>query len=235
MLGPLVNAAAIAVCSLLGCFVLRGIPPRVSESVTKAAGLSVVYIGIKGAFESQNALLLIISLVVGAVVGELIGIDALMNRAGRWAEKKLTSGKFANGNFSSGNFAAGFVSATILFCTGSMAVVGAMRSGMTGSHEMLFAKSVLDGAMSVVFGASQGIGVLFSAISVLVYEGGIALASMAAGELLSPEIVTEMSAAGSLVIVGIGFNFLGVKEIRVANLIPAVFVPWIWLGITGLF
>ena len=115
-----------------------------------------------------------------------------------------------------------------------MAIVGSMQSGL-GNHDMLFAKSVLDGTMSLVFGASMGIGVAFSALPVLIYQGGIALASQAISGYIRPEIVNEMSAVGSLVIAGIGFNFLGVKEIKVANLIPAMFIPLIWMSLVNLF
>ncbi|MDR2792518.1 MAG: DUF554 domain-containing protein [Treponema sp.] len=227
MIGPIVNALAVAVCSLIGCFMVRGIPQRFEEIIKKAAGLAVVYIGLKGAFESRHTLLLIMSLVIGAVIGEYINIDLRMNRFGGWAEKKF--------GMSGGTFSKGFVSASILFCTGSMALVGSIQSGLQGNHEMLFAKSILDGSMSIVFSASMGIGVLFSAIPVLAYQGGIALAAKAISGLLTADIITEMSAVGSLVITAIGFNFLSIKEIKVANLIPAMFIPWIWLGITGLF
>ncbi|MDR2446530.1 MAG: DUF554 domain-containing protein [Treponema sp.] len=226
MLGPLVNSLAIVVCSLIGCFIVRGIPERFEEIIKKAAGLAVIYIGLKGTFESRRTLLLIMSLVIGAVIGECLNIDSCMNRFGGWAEKKL--------GMSDGTFSKGFVSASILFCTGSMAFVGSIQSGLQGNYEMLFAKSILDGSMSIVLGASLGIGALFSAFPVLVYQGGIALAAMAISGLLTAEIITEMSAAGSLVIAAIGFNFLGVKEIKVANLIPGMFIPWIWLGITGM-
>jgi uncharacterized membrane protein YqgA involved in biofilm formation len=227
MLGPLVNALVIAVCSLLGCFIIRGIPARFEEIMKKAIGLSIIYSGIKGAMENERVLLLIMSMVIGALIGELINIDALMNRAGDWAEKRL--------GMSGGAFSKGFVSATILFCTGSMSIVGAMQSGLQGNHEMLFTKSILDGSMSLVFSASMGIGVLFSAIPLLVYEGGIALVSRAVRTILTPVIISEMSAVGSLLVAAIGFNFLGVKEIRVANLIPAVFIPWMYLGVSALF
>jgi uncharacterized membrane protein YqgA involved in biofilm formation len=232
MLGPLVNAAAIVVCGLIGCFVIRGIPPRFEEIIKKAIGLSVMFVGIKGAFDNQMVLLLIFSMVIGAVIGEGINIDKQMNRLGIWAEKKLGFGG-ADGN-SGGSFSKGFVSASILFCTGSMAIVGSMQSGLQGNHEILFAKSILDGAISVVFGASMGIGAAFSAIPVLVYEAAIALASQGIRDMLSPEIIREMSAVGSLLVAAIGFNFLGVKEIKVANLIPAIFIPWIYLGFKGL-
>jgi uncharacterized membrane protein YqgA involved in biofilm formation len=111
-----------------------------------------------------------------------------------------------------------------------MAIVGSMQSGLQGNHETLFAKSVLDGSMSLVFGASMGVGAAFAAIPVLLYQGGIVLASVAVKDLLSPAVIREMSAVGSLLIAAIGFNFLGVREIRVANLIPAVFIPWIYLA-----
>ncbi|AEF82381.1 DUF554 domain-containing protein [Leadbettera azotonutricia] len=222
MLGPIVNAAAIVVCALVGVFLVRGIPERFEEITKKAIGLSIIYVGIKGALDNQRVLLLIMSMVAGAVIGELINIDKWMNRLGSWAERRM--------GMSGGTFAKGFVSASILFCTGSMAIVGSMQSGLLGNHETLFAKSILDGSISIVFGASMGIGVVFSAIPVFVYQAGIALASMAVRDLLTPDIVREMSAVGSLLVAAIGINFLGVKEIRVANLIPAIFIPWAYIA-----
>ena len=227
MLGPIVNALAIIVCSLLGCFVIRGVPERFEEIIRKAIGISVVYLGIQGALDNRDVLLLIMSMVIGAVAGELINIDRLMNRLGGWTEKRL--------GMSGGAFSKGFVSASILFCSGSMAIVGSIESGLQGHYQTLFAKSILDGSISLFVAASLGIGVAFSALPVLVYQGGIVLAAMAVKAMLTPEIITEMSAVGSLLIAGIGYNFLGVKEIRVANLIPAIFVPWVWIGVKGLF
>jgi uncharacterized membrane protein YqgA involved in biofilm formation len=226
MLGPVVNAAAIVVCALVGRFLVRGVPERFEGIIKKAIGLSIVYVGLKGAMDNRRVLLLIMSMVIGAALGELANIDRLMNRFGGWTERKL--------RMSGGTFARGFVSAAILFCTGSMAIVGSMQSGLQGNHETLFAKSILDGSISLVFGASMGIGVAFAAIPVLVYQAGIALASMAVKDLLSPEIIREMSAVGNLLVAAIGFNFLGVKEIRVANLIPAIFVPLAYFGLETL-
>jgi uncharacterized membrane protein YqgA involved in biofilm formation len=227
MLGPLVNAAVIVVCALAGCFLIRGIPERFEEIIKKAIGLAIIYVGIKGAMDNQRVLLLIMSVVGGSIIGELINIDGLMNRFGAWAERKLSRGAAQ----SKGNFSRGFVSASIIFCTGSMAIVGSLQSGLQGNHETLFAKSILDGSISVVFGASLGIGVAFSAIPVLLYQGGIVLASLAARDLLSPGMIREMSAVGSLLIAAIGFNFLSIKEIRVANLIPAIFIPGIYIAL----
>ncbi|MDR2073276.1 MAG: DUF554 domain-containing protein [Spirochaetaceae bacterium] len=239
MLGPVVNALTVAVCSCLGCFLIRGIPPRFEDTLKKGIGLAIIYVGIRGAMENQRELLLIVSLVLGALAGELIDIDGWMNRLGLWAEKKLRMEGAKEGGRS---FAKGFVSASILFCTGSMAIVGSMQSGLTGNHQILYAKSILDGSISLVFGASMGIGVLFSAIPVLVYQGGITLLSIAARDFLSPEIITEMSAVGNLLVAAIGFNFVCLAgnapdeagEIKVANLIPAIFIPWIYIGLEEL-
>ena len=227
------NAAVIVVCALAGCFLIRGIPPRFEEILKKAIGLAVIYVGIKGAMDNRRVLLLIMSLVSGAIIGELINIDALMNRLGAWAEKKLYSGRGERGEKTSGAFSKGFVSASILFCTGSMSIVGSMQSGLQGNHEILFAKAILDGSISLVFGASMGIGVAFSALPVLVYQGGIVLLARAVSGFLSDEIIREMSAAGSLLVAAIGFNFLATREIKVANLIPAIFVPWLVIGLFG--
>jgi uncharacterized membrane protein YqgA involved in biofilm formation len=235
MLGPLVNALTVIICSLAGCFLVRGIPERFGEIVKKAIGLSIIYVGIRDAMESQRVLLLIISMVTGAVLGELIGIDRGMNALGAWAEKKLAGKGGAKKTDASGSFAGGFVPASVIFCSGSMAIVGSIQSGLEGNHEILFAKSILDGAISIVFGASMGIGVCFSAIPVLVYQGGIVLLSLALRDILTPEIVREMSAVGSLLVAAIGFNFLSVKEIPVANLIPAIFIPWLYLAAEGFF
>ena len=230
MLGPIVNALVVIVCSLAGCFLIRGIPDRFEELLKKAIGLSIIYVGIRGAMDNERILLLIMSMVAGAIIGEFINIDKWMNRVGLWAEKKLGMTGTGPAN-SKRNFSKGFVSASIIFCTGSMAIVGSMQSGLQGNHETLFAKSILDGSISLVFGASMGIGVAFSALPVLVYEGAIVLASLAIRDYLTEEIIREMSAVGSLIIAGIGFNFLGVKEIKVANLIPAIFIPWAWLAL----
>lgn len=225
MLGPVVNAAAIVLCALLGRYVVRGLPERFEEIIKKAIGLSIVYIGIAGALENQRVMVLILSMVAGSVLGELIDLDGAMNRLGRWAEAKL--------GFTDGNFSKGFVNASILFCTGSMAIVGAMNSGLSGNHEMLFAKSILDGVISIVFASAMGLGVAFSAVPVLLYEGAIALGAGLVKGWMTPAIITEMSAVGSLLIAAIGFNFLLTRQIKVANLIPAIFLPWLFLALEG--
>jgi len=230
MLGPIVNAVVVLVCALAGCFLVRGIPSRFEEILKTAIGVSIIFVGIKGAFDNQRTLLLIMSMVGGSMLGELINIDSFMNRLGLWAERRLGMGDGGKGR----SFSKGFVSASILYCTGSMAIVGSIQSGLMGNHEILYAKSILDGATSIVFGASMGIGVVFSAIPVLLYQSFIALAAMAVKDLLTADIIREMSAVGSLLIAAIGFNFLGVKEIKVANFIPAIFIPLVYMTVESL-
>jgi len=172
-------------------------------------------------------MLLIVSMVAGSIIGEWINIHKAMNQFGLWAEKKF--------GFGEGNFAKGFVTSSILFCTGSMAIVGAMQSGLAGNHEMLYAKSILDGVIAIIFASTMGIGVAFSALPVFLYEGAIALGAGYIKDWLTPEIITEMSAVGSLLIAALGFNFLEVKEIKVANMIPAIFLPWLFIAIETAF
>lgn len=227
MLGPIVNAAAIILCSVAGTYIVKGVPERFEALVMKAVALALIYMGIAGALENQRVMVLILSLVLGAVLGEGVNLDKQMNRLGQWVETRL--------GFSEGGFAKGFVTASILFCTGSMAIVGALDSGLRGDHEMLFAKAILDGVIAIVFASQMGISVAFSALPVLFYEGAIALGSAYMRDWLTEEIIREMSAVGSLLIAGIGFNFLGIKEIKVANLIPAIFLPWLFIALEGLF
>ena len=231
LLGSIVNAAAIIVCGLVGCFLVRGLPSRYDETIKKAIGLSIMFLGIRGALNNENFLLLLLSLAIGGALGELINIDAFMNRLGQWAEKKLTVGNSEDGR----SFSKGFVTTSILYCSGSMAILGAFQSGLAGDHEMLFAKSTIDGIASIIFGASMGIGVVFSAVTVFVYQSGITLLSVAVSSFLTADMIREMAAVGSLVVAAIGFNFLGVKEIRIANFIPAIFMPIVYIVIEGLF
>lgn len=227
MLGPAVNGIAIIICALAGKFLIRGLPDRFATIIKTALGLAVIYIGISGSLESKHVMILIISMVAGSILGEWINIEKGMNALGQWAERKF--------GFGEGNFAKGFIAASILYCTGSMAIIGAMQSGLQGNHEMLFAKSVLDGVTAVVFASTMGIGVAFSAVPVFLYEGVIALGASYIKDWLTPEIIAEMSAVGSLLIAALGFNFLEIKEIKVANMIPAIFLPWLFIAIQNAF
>ncbi|MEI8216666.1 MAG: DUF554 domain-containing protein [Eubacteriales bacterium] len=227
MLGPIVNAITIIICALVGTFLIKNIPERFDEIIRKGIGICLLYMGIKGAMENQRVMLLILSIVIGSIIGEMIDFDKGMNKIGEWAESKI--------GLSQGKFSKGFVMASLLFCTGSMAIVGSLNSGLSGNYEMLFAKSILDGVISIVFGSTLGIGVAFSAVPVFLYEGIMTLGASFVKDWLTPEIIREMSAVGSLLICALGLNFLEIRQIKVANMIPAIFIPWIYIGITSMF
>ncbi len=225
--GTLVNAAAIAACGVLGTFVVRNVPERFNEIIVKATGLSILFIGISGALKNEHVMLLILSMVIGSIIGEWIDIDGKMKKCGDALEKKM--------NFGKGNFSEAFVTSTILFVTGALAIVGAMNSGFSQDHSMLYAKSILDGVIALVFAGTMGIGVAFSAIPVLIYEGIIAVIAAFVGDFMPTEMITEMGAVGSLLIAAIGFNFLDIKQIKVANMIPAMFIPCIYFAALGVW
>ena len=219
MLGTLVNVAAILLGGAVGLLFKKGLNEKLSGAVMTGLGLVVLYIGIDGALEGQNALIATISIVVGGLVGTLLDLDGLVNRGAHWLEGKIVK-KDANGRFGEG-----FVTASLLFCVGAMAVVGALNSGLSGDHSLLFTKSLLDGVSAVIFAAAFGPGVLLSAVCVLVYQGGITLLAQAVATLLTDAVVAEMTCVGSLLIIGIGLNLLGVTKIKVMNYILAIFLP----------
>lgn len=226
LLGTIVNTIAIVVGSLFGLLLKGGIPKRYSTTVMHAMALAVLAIGLKGALGCDHLLLMIFSLAIGSAFGEWLGIEEGLARLGNWLETRLTAG---------GDFSKGFVAASLLFCVGSMAVVGSLESGLTGNHQTLFAKSVLDGIASVVFASSLGIGVLFSAVSVFVYQGAITLTASLVKPYLVAEVIGQMSAVGGLLIAAIGINLLEIKTLRVGNMLPAVFMPFLYHGIITLW
>ena len=220
MLGTIVNALAIVAGSLVGLFFKGGIPEKYNDTVMKAIGLAVVLIGIMGALKTEDVMLVIISLAIGSVLGEFLRIEDNLDNLGVWIEGKI--GK------KDGGIAKGFVAASLLFCVGSMAIVGALEGGLTGNHQTLYAKSVLDAITSVIFTSTLGIGVIFSSVVVLIYQGGIALTASFMKDLLTVEVVREMSAIGGLLIMAIGFNILEFKRIKVGNMLPGVFIPLLY-------
>lgn len=221
MLGTIVNALAIVVGALVGLVFKGGIPEKYNETVMKAIGLAVVLIGIMNALKVQDLLLVIFSLAIGSIIGEFLDIEDKLESLGKWIEKKLSKGD-------EDSIAKGFVTASLLFCVGSLAIVGSLESGLSNNHQTLFAKSVLDGISSIVFASSMGIGVLFSAVPVFLYQGFITLTAGFMKQFLIEAVITDMSAVGGLLIVGIGFNILEFKKIKVGNMLPAIFVPLIY-------
>ncbi|MFH2067711.1 MAG: DUF554 domain-containing protein [Pseudomonadota bacterium] len=226
MLGTIVNVAAIIAGSLLGIAIKGGLPVRYSRILMDAIGLSVVLIGMKNALGSNDLLIVILSLVIGCIIGEFFGIERGLNLIGRWFDQKLAS--------SYGNISQGFVAASLIYCIGAMAIVGSLESGLSGNHQTLFAKSVLDGVTSIVMASTLGIGVMLSSLPVLIYQGGITLSAGFLKPLLNPEVISQMSATGGLLIMAIGFNLLEIRKINVGNMLPAIFVPLLFFGIQNL-
>ncbi|MDD3213775.1 MAG: DUF554 domain-containing protein [Eubacteriales bacterium] len=230
MIGTLINVAAILVGSSLGLLLKRGFRKNIADVVMQGLGLCVILIGLNGALKTDNTLLMILSVVVGGVIGSLLGIEKRLNDLGAYAQRKLV-----RSNDGENTFAKAFVTASLVFCVGAMAVVGALDSGIRGDHSTLIAKSALDGVASIVFASALGPGVMLSAVPVLLYQGAIALLGNLVAPLLSDMVIQEMSSVGGLLIVGIGINMLLKTEIKVADLLPAVFIPFLYFPIVSLF
>lgn len=234
--GTLVNAAAILVGSLLGMLLtwLAGhfstllpagstlLAERLKTIIMQGVALCVMYLGISGCLEGNNSLIAILSMVLGALIGELLDLDKRMRSLGDWVQKR-TEHLVTNGGQAS--ISEGFVTASLLFCVGAMAIVGALQDGLTGDHSTLFAKSLLDGISSIVFGASLGLGVAFSAVAILLYQGSISLMASFLQPYLGDAVIAEMTCVGSLLIVALSLNMLGLTKIKVMNLVPAIFLP----------
>lgn len=205
---------------------------KISDTIMSGLALCIIYMGISGALECQHVLICIISMVVGGLIGELIDIDKGLNSLGDKIEEKLNKGK-VDVSKEKVSISQGFVSASLLFCVGAMAVVGALNSGLFGNNDTLFAKSALDGVSSFLFSLTMGIGVLLSAVAVFLYEGIIACGAFLLKGVLSTAVITEMNAVGSLLILALGINMILKANIKVANLLPAMLVPIIF-GIIGM-
>ncbi len=227
MLGTFVNCLAIIAGSLVGIGFKNGIPEKYNKIVMHAIGLSVILVGLKSALACDDLLVIIISLAFGSIAGEFIGIEDYLERLGNFLEK------FFSG--SSSGFSAGFVTASLMYCVGSMAIVGSLESGLTGSHDTLFAKSALDGIVSIILSSSLGIGVLFAAVPVLLYQGAITLMAGALKPLLVPSVIAQMSSVGGLLIVAIGLNMIRENKLKVGNMLPAVFLPLVYFFVRSFF
>lgn len=226
MLGTIVNAAAIIAGSLIGLLFSKGIPDNYKEIVMGGVGLSVILIGIKSALVSDNLIIVILSVILGALIGEFLKIETRLESLGKYLESKV-----AARSSDTSSFARGFVTASLVFCVGSMAIVGSLESGLTGNHQTLFAKSILDGVTSIIFASAMGLGVMFSSAAVFLYQGLITLTAVLMKNLLVPEIISQMTSVGGLLILAIGLNLLKITTIRVGNLIPGIFLPLLWYGL----
>ena len=222
LVGTLVNTASVIVGALIRLLLGNILPERLRDTVMKGLGLCTLFVGISGMLESTNALIAIISMAAGAVIGELCDLDGHLNRFAAGLEKKIKRGREGGPSL-----AEGFVTASLVFCVGAMTIVGALNDGLTGNHEMLFTKATLDFVSSIIFASSLGLGVMLSAAAVFTIQGGIAcLASLVAPILQqNPNTVPEMTVVGSILIVGISLNLLGIAKLKIMNYVPAIFLP----------
>lgn len=231
LLGTLINALLIIVGTIIGRL-LKNIPENMKQTVMYAIGLAVTVIGLQMGFESGQFLIVIISLVFGAVIGEWIDLDLQLNRLGQWLEAKV--GKNKKGENIS--IAQGFVSATLIFVIGSMAILGSLDSGLRNDHDLLIVKGLIDGFTSIILATTLGIGVLLSAIPVILYQGTIALFATQISRVIPEEalalFIREMTATGGIMIVAIGLNMIGLTKIRVANLLPGILVVAVVVAIS---
>ena len=230
MLGVIVNVIAVLLGGGIGLLCKRGIPARLTDAVMLGLGLCTVYIGIDGALAGENILIVIGAMVLGAIVGTLLDIDGAINRLGAWVE-----GKFSRNEGGKISLAQGFVTASLLFCVGSMTVVGSLNAGILGDNQMLYTKSTLDLVSSAMLSASLGAGVLLSAAFVLVFQGSLVLLSSLIAPVLTYAAIAEMTCAGSLLIIAIGLNLMGLAKIKVADYMPAILFAPVLVWIVSLF
>jgi uncharacterized protein len=247
MFGVVVNALSIVVGSLLGVAIKRGIKDKYTQTIIQGLGLAVVALGIMGSLEANNMLIVIVSIAIGSIIGEWIDIekqlenmgDKIQNRFSKPKDNTRSIGSVATAISSDSELeeenksgiAKAFVAATLMYCSGGMAIVGSLQSGLEQNHTTLFIKSILDGVTSIVLASAMGIGVVFSAIPLLLYQGLIAISASFAKGLLTDVVVADMSSIGGILILGIGINILGLSKIKVGNMIPAVIIPIIYYSI----
>jgi len=221
MKGTIVNVIAIIAGSSIGFILKNKFPEKVNNIIMQALGLCSLLIGMQMALKTANILLVIFSLVIGGIVGELIGLEDGLEKIG----KKLKT-KFS-GKVSSKRFVEGFITTSLLFCVGSMAIVGSLQEGLNGNPELLYTKSLLDGITSIAFSAAMGLGVMFSAIPTFLYQGGITLLAHLIRDFLTLEVINEITGVGGILVLGIGFNLLELKKIKVGNLLPSLLIVFL--------
>lgn len=224
-LGTIVNVAATVLGAMIGIFIKGGLKENIKDALNKACGIAVIFIGIAGTIPrmttSTETLLLVVSLVLGAIVGELIDIEKRMDKLGI---KIQTAVKAKNDS----SFVEGFVSATLVICIGAMAIVGSIQDGLTGDHSMLFTKALLDFVIVMVMASAMGIGVAFSALPLGVYQGLITLLAAVIAPVISDALISNLSMVGSVLIACVGINLTFGKKIKVGNFLPALLIPVIW-------
>ena len=219
MLGTLVNAGAVAIGSLLGIFINTRLPKSITGIAFQAIGLFTLFLGVTMALETSNFIIMILSIVFGSIIGEGLDIDLQMNKLGNWLKRRLGA--------SQENFSEGFVTAFLLYCMGSMTILGAIEEGLGDKPNLLLAKSVLDGISSIALAATLGIGVLFSVLPLLAYQGGLTLFASSLQDVLTNVVIGEVTAVGGILLLGLGITLLDIKQIKVLNMLPSLLIAGI--------
>lgn len=218
MFAVIINTITVLIGSTVGLLFKKGIPKRLTDAVMLGIGLCTLYIGISGTLKGENTIVLILSMVLGAIIGTALDIDGAINRLGNWIEHRFSrQGEKVS-------IAQGFVTACLLFCVGAMTIVGSLNAGLTGDYEMLLTKSVLDLISSSMLAVSLGIGVMFAAAFVFVFQGALVLMAGFLQPLLTTAAINEIICVGSLLIVGLGLNLIGITRIKVADYLPAILI-----------
>lgn len=230
MLAVFVNALTVIMGTLLGMLFRKRLKEEYTKTIIACMGICTMVIGISGAIQSANMVIVVLCLVVGTVLGELLKIEAQLDNLGDHLKAKVSK----NGD---GRFTEGFVSASLLFCIGSMSIMGSFEAGLYGKYDIIFTKSIMDGIIAITFAATMGIGVAFSALTILLYQGALTLLASVIAPVLSTPVVTEMGAVGGVMLIATGMNIIGLtkERIRVGNMLPALIFPVIWFAIAGLF
>lgn len=218
-LGVIVNALAILTGGTIGLVVNKGIPVKIEEAIMKALALSAIYIGVTGLYSGGNTIVIILSMVIGTAVGEWIDLDDNIIRLGNALESRYPSKK------EGASLSKGFVMGSLIMAVGAMSIVGSLESGLSGNHEILFTKAVMDGITSIILASSLGVGVIFSGILVFIYQGAITLFAGGLDLILTDVMIQDMNAIGSLLIVALGLHMLDAAKIKVMNFVPALFIP----------
>ena len=216
MKGTLVNTGTVLLGSSLGLLIGSKLPDRIKNMVMHALGLSTLLIGLKMAFKTENILFVIGSLAIGGIIGELLKLEERLESLGEFIKRKVKS--------ESGSFVLGFVTSSLVFCIGPMTIVGSIQDGVSGDASLLFAKSLMDGFAAMIFASSLGVGVIFSSLTVLIFQGGLTILGSRLSFLLQPVVLDELVATGGLIIVGIGIYLLGIKKLKVGNFLPALVI-----------
>ena len=216
MLGTIVNVFAIILGSILGILIKSRFPERVNKIIFQVIGLFTITLGITMAIKTNNFLIVAFSLIIGSVIGEIIDIEKYLERLSEKLKNKLKN--------SSDKFSEGFITATLIYCIGPMAILGSIEEGLGNAPNLLFAKSVLDGVASIALSSALGIGVMFSAIPLLLYQGGITLFASYVSNYLSDALIIELSAVGGILLLGLGMNIAEIKKFKVVNMLPSLFV-----------